>query len=677
MYAKIAIDVPLFRTFSYKVPLEFQSNLSRGQRVLVPFHRQKQVGICLDVCERYDEELEGYPEAGLKAVLQIDPQPVYRLEDWDWLCQASEYYCCSPGMVFAQAMPAEYFNADQFSVTQSKRMRPPALPKWTGKKEIRLNPEQKKIVDAVLQDSRKYHAVLIHGVTGSGKTEVYIEIIKSILQGGRSALYLVPEIGLTPQTLARLNAHFEGQLLVYHSGLSGKQRLSQWMSCLDGQPKIMVGTRSALFAPFQNLGVIIVDEEHDSSYKQEDHFRYHARDLALLRANLHGIPVVLGSATPSLEMHQLALSGKMSLFELKNRAGGGRLPVVEVIDMGREKSQSKTPLILSQKMTDAIDHHVRRGKQVILFVGQRGHAQNAWCAACGHIQVCANCDVSLKYHSARQELKCHYCEFVKKFDGVCDRCGAASLVPLGFGTQSVEEELKIQFPKLRVQRVDSDSFPSPKKLEAVFDRFRRGEIDVLLGTQMLAKGHDFANVSFVGIVGVDAHLGLPDFRAGERAFQTIVQVAGRAGREDGLGHVLVQSYFPNHASIVTGIAGDYAGFAALELGLREKLHYPPFARLVQVKFMSGHEIRLKSFLAGWKDFLEKAPVELARQGIIMMGPVEMPVHKLRGKFRQHILLKVPRKLKPSAVAKYITGDFQTRQPRGIQCFVDVDPVGLM
>lgn len=677
MFAKIAIDVPLFRTFSYKVPSEFQGILQRGMRVLVPFHRTRAVGICLGVSADFDEVEEDFPEKNLKGILAVDPALFYSEKDLNWLEQAADYYYCSPGTVLAQAMPRGYFDVEHFEVAQGGRVKTISIPDYTGRKRVTLTSAQQDIVQEVTRHQNKYFSALIHGVTGSGKTEVYIEIIRQLLESGKSTLYLVPEIGLTPQTLSRLNAHFSGKLLVYHSGLSNKQRLLQWQSCLADKPQVMVGTRSALFAPFQNLGVIVVDEEHDTSYKQEDHFRYHARDLALLRASLSPIPIVLGSATPSLESYRLALSGKMNLFELKERVGGGRLPVVDVIDMGREKSQLKTPLILSQKLTDAIAYHVRVGKQVILFVGQRGHSQSAYCTSCEHIQICANCDVGLKYHSARRVLKCHYCEYEKKFDGVCAQCKGLSLVPLGFGTQSVEEELRVQFPRIKMVRIDSDSFPSPKKLEEVFTKFHRGGIDLILGTQMLTKGHDFANVAFVGVVGVDAYLGLPDFRAGERAFQTIVQVAGRAGREDHKGHVLVQSYFPQHASLVTGIRQDFAGFAAMELALREKLHYPPFSRLVQLRFVSGHLDRLENFFASWQDFLEHAEVDLKKQGIIMMGPVEMAIHKLRGKYRQHILLKVPRRLKPSVVVKYLVNSFEAAPHAGIHCLVDVDPVGLM
>lgn len=677
MYAKIAIDVPLFRTFSYKVPDEFQGVLRRGSRALVPFHKGRVVGVCLGVFDSYDEQKEGFPEKELKSILEVVPDCPYRDVDVDWLEQASDYYYTSPGMVFSQAMPSAFLNPDALEVKFSKRIRPPEFQKWDGGMIRGLTEKQKAIADVILKNLSRYFPVLIHGVTGSGKTEIYIEVIRQVLNAGQSALYLVPEIGLTPQTLARLHAHFPGQLLVYHSGLSEGQRLLQWQSCRRDMPQVMVGTRSALFAPFANLGVVVIDEEHDNSYKQEDHFRYHARDMALLRASLHKIPVILGSATPSLETWHLAQTAKITLFDLPERVGKSRLPVVEIIDMGREKSQFKMPLILSPKMTDAIGHHVRSGQQVILFVGQRGHSQNAWCSACEHIQVCANCDVSLKYHSTHQALKCHYCDYVKKFDGICVSCKMNAVVPLGFGTQSVEQELKIQFPRFRIQRVDSDSFPSPQKLEEMFTRFRQGEIDVLLGTQMLAKGHDFSNVSFAGIVGVDAHLGLPDFRAGERAFQSVVQVAGRAGRADQRGHVLVQSYHPQHASMVTAVAQDYQGFAALELKLRERLCYPPFAKLVQLKFVADHESRLVAFFETWRDFLVQAIQHLSRQGIQVLGPVEMPVYKLRGKFRRHILLKVPRKLKPSSVARYLVEDFQARRPRGVLLHVDVDPVGLM
>lgn len=438
----------------------------------------------------------------------------------------------------------------------------------------------------------------------------------------------------------------------------------------------MVGTRSALFSPLKNLGVMIVDEEHDTSYKQEDRFRYHARDLAVARSHGLGIPVILGSATPSLESYHHVKSGKYHFYELPDRTQEQKLPAIRIVDFAKEKEQTGSLLLVSQTIHDAIDFHHAQGEQIMIFVGQRGYAQNAYCVSCRTLQVCPNCSVGLKYHKIAGVLKCHYCEFSHVFNEVCLKCAQKALTVLGFGTQSVEEEIRSLHPKIKIQRLDSDSV-TPLQFAKALENFAQGKIDLLVGTQMITKGHDFPNVGFVGVLAIDAHLGLPDFRASERAFQSLVQVAGRSGRSDKQGRVIVQSLMPTHYSLILGAEQNYPAMAERELKEREVLGYPPLARLVQLRFLSNHENRLRDFFKNWQPFLAGLKNASTTNGVEILGPSEMPLAKIRGKYRYHILLKIKKSVKIRSVLDYILADFEKQKTSGLQLHIDVDPVNLM
>lgn len=671
-YSEIAIDVPLPTLFTYKS----STPLASGARVLVSFGRKKMVGIAVSS----STAMPDLPEETLKKLKTVtevlDEKPFLPEEYLDWLLQASEHYCGNPGQVIASALPEWVLHPDAKKRDKERKARVIKIPKWKTTPNIVLTEEQNQVIATLERQAQKFYPALLHGVTGSGKTEIYIEFIKYILSLGKSVLYLVPEIGLTPQTLGRLNAHFQDQLLITHSGLTENQRHLQWMACKETQPKVLVGTRSALFAPFQNLGAIIIDEEHDSSYKQEERFRYHARDLALVRAKNLNIPVVLGSATPSLESYHLAQQGKYHYFRLQNRVGVSHLPQIEVLDVGKEKNQTGSVLHLSQHIHRKIEQYVKAKEQVILFVGQRGFAQNAYCVACEDVEMCPNCSVGLKFHARQNQIKCHYCDYEKSFDEICGKCGDKALTLIGVGIQAIETELQEMHPGLRFERVDSDRFPSPQKLEEVFVRFQNHELDLIVGTQMMTKGHDFAKVGFVGVAGIEAQLGLPDFRANERSFQTLVQVAGRAGRQKKRGLVLVQSYTPGHMSLRYGVEQDFEGFAKEELQKRKELFYPPFSRLVQIKIIANHEDRLRDFLKTRSQSFASLRQSLRKQNIFLVGPTEMPIFKLRGWFRHHLILKIPRHVKANQVAKFVVESLKVKEQRGIELQVDVDPLSL-
>jgi len=695
MYAHVAIDVPLRTLFTYEVPKDLLEKIQIGSRVLVGFGRKKVIGFCMELSEvkATDREIKDIidvvgagssrPQTGADSLGEkvgkkdgMTP-PLLDLNYIEWLKFASEYYVAPIGQVLSQAVPGYYLDVKK--IGSEKEVRSRSIETLFNSdfktKDVVLTKKQMEIYEQISTNFHSYYPALIHGITGSGKTEIYIQLIKKALAEKKSALFLIPEIGLTPQMLARLNHHFKGKLLVYHSGLTQNQRLNQWNNCLSDEPQVMVGTRSALFSPFKNLGLIIVDEEHDSSYKQDDRFRYNARDLAVSRARGLDIPIVMGSATPSLESYYLAQSKKYHYIKLADRIGEARLPEIRVMDFGKEREQTGSALLVSQSIHEAIDHFYEKREQMIIFVGQRGFAQNAFCLSCSTVQLCPNCSVGLKYHKYKNNLKCHYCDYERVFDEICSSCKKKSLTLLGFGTQSIEEEIRSMHPSLVVARVDSDAANTPKKVRQIFNDFAKGKTNLMIGTQMISKGHDFSNVGFVGILGVDAHLGLPEFRAGERAFQTLVQVAGRAGRADKKGHVIVQSFMPEHASIQRGVEQDYEKFAEAELKLREELFYPPYSRIVQFRFLSNHENRLKDFLSTWNLFLNKLRSQADAKEFQILGPSEMPIAKVRGKYRHHVLFKIRRGLKFKDLLDYALKDLEARKLTGIQ--IDVDAVGLL
>lgn len=671
MYAEVAINVPLRTFFTYSVPDDLVNRVRSGVRVVVPFGKKRLVGICWQVTEKTEQK----KIRPLESV--IDQEPLFSKADNDWLNFAIEYYQASPGQVLSQALPGSYLDLKKIEKDKEPKARLPKISKDFAGKDVNLTEEQQACVNQITSHLSEFFPALIHGVTGSGKTEVYINIIKEVLNAGKSALFLVPEIGLTPQMLARLNHHFEGRLLIYHSGLTPNQRHLQWQACLENKAQVLVGTRSALFSPFKNLGLVIVDEEHDHSYKQEDRFRYHGRDLAVMRAKFNACPVVLGSATPSLESYHNAKEGRYHLFKLASRIGKAELPDVRLIDFAKERDQTLSALQISQALHDAIESARKKKQKIMMFVGQRGFAQSAFCVDCKSVALCPNCSVGLKYHKKNNHLLCHYCEYEMRFNEVCPYCKKKAQTLLGFGTQSIEEELTTNHPGIRLMRLDSDVINTATQMHEAMASFARGEIDLLLGTQMIAKGHDFPGVSFVGMMGLDAQLGFPDFRAAERSFQTMVQMAGRAGRSDQKGLVLVQTYLPEDRYLAFAKEQDYEGFAEHELQHRQMLNYPPFARLVQIRFLSNHEKLLLDFFANWRSFLEQLRRRLQKDGVQILGPVEMPLSKIRGKFRYHVLFKFPRGLKVQSVLKYVLDDLEKRDLKGVQVQCDVDPMSLL
>ena len=521
-------------------------------------------------------------------------------------------------------------------------------------------------------DARAYAPFLLHGVTGSGKTHVYLEAIAHVRAQGRGALALVPEIALTPQLAGRFRARFGDDVAVLHSGLTERERLSEWHRVRGGAAGVVVGARSAVFAPLRALGIVVVDEEHEPSYKQEDRLRYHARDLALVRARDAGAVAVLGSATPSLETLRRAQEGKLRTLRLPERVDGRALPKVQIVDRKTTLRGHGDPALLTPALAAALGETVARGEQAILFLNKRGHVRSLLCRSCGAALGCPNCSVALVLHRAGgTALRCHLCGH-EELPRPCAACGSDDLVPLSAGTERVEEELRELLPGARVARLDRDSAGGPGKAAALLARFARRELDVLIGTQMVAKGHDFPGVTLVGALDADGPLHLPDFRAAERCVQLLAQVAGRAGRGEQPGRVLLQAFRPDDPCVHAAAAHDYAGFAQAELARREALSFPPYARLCALRLQGNVEARVQAAA----ERLAARARELLRPGeqADVLGPSPAAIARLRGKHRFQVLLRAREHAPLHRLSRALSG---VPLPPGIDLAIDVDPVALL
>jgi primosomal protein N' (replication factor Y) len=540
---------------------------------------------------------------------------------------------------------------------------------------LSLNADQQQALDAILGSlrNRTHQTILIHGVTGSGKTEVYIRAIDEVIQYGRQAIVLVPEISLTPQTRQRFRARFS-QVAVLHSHLSDAERHWHWQQIAEGKVQVIVGARSAIFAPTPQLGLIVIDEEHDASFKQGEQPRYHAREVALQRARAEQVPLVLGTATPALESWHRAARGEYRLIDMPQRVENRPLPAVATIDLRVEMQNRQSRGAISRSLQRAMQEALAAGGQVILLLNRRGYSTHIQCPACGYVAKCPHCDLSLTHHRQSEKIVCHYCDHEEQAPVRCPDCKFDGIRYAGLGTERLESEVKARFHEHAVLRMDSDTMQKPGSHEEALGRFRRGEVQILLGTQMIAKGLDFPNVTLVGVINADTTLHFADLRAAERTFQLVTQVAGRTGRGDKGGRVLVQTYSPEHYAIQAAIDHDYARFAAAELPSRQEHLYPPFASLIRFIVRSETDSAAEQFAeaaaTGLQTALEKTAIEHR-----LLGPAPCPIPKLRGMFRYHILLSSPagdalREAVRTALAGLAEID-------GVQWVVDVDPVDLL
>ena len=531
-----------------------------------------------------------------------------------------------------------------------------------------------------LADSGLSRTFLLHGVTGSGKTEVYLQAIAHALEHGKGAIVLVPEISLTPQTVERFKARFcAGRLqtlvAVLHSHLSSGERHDEWHKIRQGRARIVIGARSAVFAPVERLGLIVVDEEHEYSYKQEEAPRYHARDVAVVRGQREGAVVVLGTATPSMESYYNARKGKYTLLEMPIRADDKKMPVVRVVDMRQESRKQKGPPVFSERLKEAITQRLERHEQTMLFLNRRGYSTALQCPKCGYVAGCPNCSVSLTYHRQAGKLCCHICGFEQQAPAVCPEpnCKNPAIRYSGLGTEKVEDVLTKLFPSARVRRMDSDTLKRKDDFRRILSEFRVGKIDILLGTQMIAKGLHFPNVTLVGIIYADLSLHMPDFRAGERTFQLLTQVAGRAGRGDVEGEVVVQAFTPFHPAIQFARGHDYVGFYEQEIEFREQLKYPPTSRIALLTLKGRNEEKLE-FSA---DYLRKEAEKSCRNinDLVIAGPSPAPLLRAETFYRHQIMLRTRQmSLLGRQLAEMIA---RIKLPEDVSLSTDIDPVDLM
>jgi primosomal protein N' (replication factor Y) len=538
-----------------------------------------------------------------------------------------------------------------------------------------LTPHQQRAFESIkaAAGAGEFKTFLLHGVTGSGKTEVYLRAIDEVVKSGRKAIYLVPEIGLTPQVLARVRNYFGDRCALLHSRVSPRERYRTWLDAIAGNVDVVVGARSAVFAPFEDVGIIVVDEEHDSSYKQQDSPRYNAREVALMRGRSEGAVVILGSATPRLETYFNAVSGKYELFEMPERIAGGLLPEVDIVDMRTVQGRS----IISPQAEAAIEEALGRGEQVVLFLNRRGFANFVQCRDCGFVPRCLNCHVTLTYHIRRKELKCHYCDYTEGGMDSCPKCGGASMEFVGAGTQKIEDYINSRFPGAVAARFDSDSTRLKGSAEHLLTDFDSGLVSMLVGTQMVAKGHDFKGVGLVVVVNADVSMNLPDFRAGERTFQILTQVAGRAGRGNFPGRVIIQTFNPEHHALHFAAGHDFKGFFAEEVEIREELSYPPFARLVRVVAESRAQESARRAAEKFAGLARK----LARDsgsGVEVLGPSRAPIPRLKNVQRWHLILKGSRTRDIPAFVSTCLETYRRNAGREqVRFGIDVDPENMI
>lgn len=538
-----------------------------------------------------------------------------------------------------------------------------------------LTSDQQKAITPIFASisEHKHQTFLLYGVTGSGKTEIYLQSIQKVLQEGKEAIVLVPEISLTPQMVKRFKGRFGNEVAVLHSGLSAGEKYDEWRKIQKKEVKVVVGARSAIFAPFENLGIIIIDEEHETSYKQEDNPKYHARNVAIKRGNTHQCPVVLGSATPSLESFARAQKGVYTLLSMPNRMNNQTLPRVEIIDM-REELREGNRSMFSRLLLEKIEDRLEKNEQIVLFLNKRGHSSFVMCRDCGYVVNCPNCDISLTYHRANQRMKCHYCGYEANVPNSCPECHSEHIRYFGTGTQKVEEELVKILPHAKVIRMDVDTTSRKGSHEKLLDQFQEGHADILLGTQMIAKGLDFPNITLVGVLSADTMLHLPDFRSSEKTFQLLTQVSGRAGRHEKEGEVVIQTYTPEHYSVELAGEQDFDRFYEKEMLMRKIHKYPPFYYISLITV--SHEELMKTV-----SITEKITAYIRSRlsdEAICLGPVASPIPRINNRYRYQCLIKYKREPELNLALKKILDQYQQEiSLGGLQISVDVNPYILM
>ena len=651
---QVALDVPLPRIFDYLSPAE-DVIAPVGRLVSVPFGSGQKIGVVVGVADVSEQPADKLKTAGWLPGLPVLPT------DWLELCGfCARYYHYPLGQVMAFALPPLLRRGKS-----PRRVKPKVDAGGSAPGNPAPTPNQQTAIDAIT-GTAGFQTMLLHGVTGSGKTEVYLRAIDAVLARGGQALMLVPEIALTPQLEGRVSARFPAANVVSaHSGVADAARTRAFLAALEGQADIVLGTRLSVFMPLPRLGLIVVDEEHDASFKQQEGLRYSARDMAIFRARQHDIPIVLGSATPSLETFHHGVTGRYRKLDLTARAVAAAMPTVATVDTRKEKLQDG----LSQQLLSEVSERLRRDEQSLLFLNRRGYAPVLACTACGWISHCRRCAANLVVHLADRRLRCHHCGWEAPIPTGCPDCGNRDIQPFGRGTQRLEARLTELFPEARILRIDRDSADSPKKWQVLLDAIHAGEADILVGTQMLAKGHDFPNLTLVGVVGADAALFAADFRAPERLFAQLMQVGGRAGRAQLPGEVLIQTEYPDHPLYRALIEHDYAAFAQAQLAEREAAGFPPFAFQALLRAEAHELTQAIEFL---KDAVSRASTF---QEVLIYDPVPMRLARLKNRERAQLLVESRNRPALHAfLAAWLPVLHGLKLPRDLRWHLDVDPM---
>jgi primosomal protein N' (replication factor Y) (superfamily II helicase) len=672
--AQVAVDSPLNGTLTYEQNAEFQ--VKRGDVVNVPLGTRHVKGVVIDQLVRDPEQKETYE---LKQIISLDGEwPSLNDTFLKWIEWVADYYIHPLGKVAQLCFPPL-----RKAKKERASQRPSVIPQVEKKKLHALSNEQKKCLEDIKKTSG-FATHLIHGVTGSGKTEVYLQLFEKALSEKKRGLFLLPEIALTPQLIQRFAERFGDRIAVLHSQLTDRERTTQWWEIVEGRKDILIGARSALFCPIENLGLIVVDEEHESSFKQDEKLKYNGRDCAIMLARFMDCPVILGSATPSLESWKNAQEKKYFLHQMKSRVENRPLPQIEIIDMRLEKDLEKKsfekPYWLSQKLYSEMHETLCQNQQVALLLNRRGMAHMLFCPSCGYSVDCPNCDISLTLHG-NSHLVCHYCDYHENLKTKCPDCREGELTTMGLGTEKVEEDLKKLFPNHVVARADRDEVTSRLEMEELVARMESKEIDILIGTQMIAKGLDFPHLKLVGLLLADVGFNLPDFRASEKSFQLMTQMSGRSGRHVGAndqpGKVVIQTYNTTHESVLFAQAHDYEGFVQTESNHRLQLNYPPYHKMASIRIQAMDIEKVKqtaSLLSQRSHYLkEKFDSFLT---VEVLGPAAAPIAKLRNQFRYHILFKCPRPQVLNQFIRRVVGDSKWI-PVQVKLIVDVDPLNLL
>lgn len=663
-FAEVAIALPIDRLFHYKIPEALTDDINIGERVHVPFQNRTLVGYVVGLTD----------EPGVVGVKDIqdliDDQPIIRKEMLELTKWIKDTYLCSWGEAIEAAIPAGIKKGKK-EIGSKIKGRAIEVEKFQRSHPHPLTEEQGRALKSITASIEKNEFVtyLLHGITASGKTEVYLQAIDTVLKKNMGAIVLVPEISLTPQTIERFVSRFGDRVAVIHSKLTPARRFLEWKRIREGEASIVVGARSAVFSPIGTLGLIIIDEEHETTYKQDDVPRYHARDVAEERARLNNCPLILGSATPSLESYYKARKGEYRLIRLTKRIEERFLPKVKIVDMRMELATRKRVTIFSKVLLDAIERTLKNKKQVIIFLNRRGFSTFVNCRKCGLVLKCKRCDTVLVYHFEEKKLICHYCNYTLPPPDICPKCRGSYIRYFGLGTERVESELGHNFPHINIARMDSDTTSKAGSHDRILGDFKSGGVNLLVGTQMIAKGLDFPEVTLVGVVSADIMLNIPDFRAGERTFNLLTQVAGRAGRGEDGGEVIVQTYTPSHYAILAAAKHDYEKFYQEEIVSRKELLFPPFVNLVKITVRARNDDLALNSASNLAEAIksQKPAAKIA-------GPAPAPISRMRGYFRYNILLKGKERIAISGLLKKVLMGF--KKPHGVLIAVDVDPISM-